>query len=142
MVDTLGMGTSMPSSYSKTEEEKQKAMDVVDRMVKKAISLDGPCSSFVHFFFPLPPRTRDSNSVVVIMTGEHGVGIGKKEYLIEELGEGTMHLMKTIKKVIDPLGIFNPGKVCTVTLQCFFLTLFIGYFIIALSGRSERYAEG
>jgi len=44
-------------------------------------------------------------------TGEHGVGIGKKEYLVEELGEGTVHLMKTIKKAIDPLGIFNPGKV-------------------------------
>ena len=45
-------------------------------------------------------------------TGEHGVGIGKKGYLVEELGEGTVQLMKTIKKAIDPLGIFNPGKVC------------------------------
>ena len=44
-------------------------------------------------------------------TGEHGVGIGKQEYLVEELGEGTVDLMKTIKKAIDPLGIFNPGKV-------------------------------
>ena len=47
-------------------------------------------------------------------TGEHGVGIGKKEYLVEELGEGTVQLMKTIKKAIDPLGIFNPGKVCAI----------------------------
>lgn len=48
-------------------------------------------------------------------TGEHGVGVGKKEYLVEELGEGTVQLMKTIKKAIDPLGIFNPGKVCAVS---------------------------
>ena len=43
-------------------------------------------------------------------TGEHGVGIGKKKYLVEELGEGTVNLMKTIKKAVDPLGLFNPGK--------------------------------
>lgn len=44
-------------------------------------------------------------------TGEHGVGLGKKEFLIEELGLGTVELMKTIKRAIDPLGLFNPGKV-------------------------------
>lgn len=44
-------------------------------------------------------------------TGEHGVGIGKKEYLYEELGEGTVELMKTIKRTLDPLNLFNPGKV-------------------------------
>lgn len=44
-------------------------------------------------------------------TGEHGVGIGKKEFLYEELGEGTVELMKSIKRTIDPLGLFNPGKV-------------------------------
>jgi D-lactate dehydrogenase (cytochrome) len=31
--------------------------------------------------------------------------------LIEELGTGTVGLMKTIKRAIDPLGIMNPGKV-------------------------------
>ena len=44
-------------------------------------------------------------------TGEHGVGIGKREFLVEELGAGTVALMKTIKRAIDPLGIMNPGKV-------------------------------
>ena len=46
-----------------------------------------------------------------IGTGEHGVGIGKREYLYDELGAGTVGLMKTIKNAIDPLGLFNPGKV-------------------------------
>ncbi len=44
-------------------------------------------------------------------TGEHGVGVGKKEYLIEELGEGTVELMKTIKNAVDPQNLLNPGKV-------------------------------
>ena len=44
-------------------------------------------------------------------TGEHGVGIGKKDYLVKELGLGTVELMKTIKHAVDPLGLFNPGKV-------------------------------
>ena len=47
-------------------------------------------------------------------TGEHGVGLEKKEYLVEELGLGTVELMKTIKRAIDPLGLFNPGKVCVL----------------------------
>lgn len=48
-----------------------------------------------------------------IGTGEHGVGLGKKKYLKEELGEGTVELMKTVKRTLDPLGLFNPGKVCS-----------------------------
>ncbi|KAF9525592.1 FAD-linked oxidase-like protein [Crepidotus variabilis] len=68
------------------EKEKAAAKEIVKRMVKRAIDLDGTC------------------------TGEHGVGIGKKAYLTEELGEGTVRLMKRIKREIDPLGLFNPGK--------------------------------
>jgi len=48
-------------------------------------------------------------------TGEHGVGVGKKEYLPDELGEGTVELMRNIKRAIDPLNLFNPGKVNTQT---------------------------
>jgi FAD/FMN-containing dehydrogenase len=44
-------------------------------------------------------------------TGEHGVGLGKKEYLTSELGAPTIKFMKLIKRTIDPLGLFNPGKV-------------------------------
>ncbi|KAJ7475408.1 hypothetical protein B0H11DRAFT_1917811 [Mycena galericulata] len=49
-------------------------------------------------------------------TGEHGVGVSKKKYLAEELGPGTVELMKKIKQTIDPLGLFNPGKVTPVFL--------------------------
>lgn len=44
-------------------------------------------------------------------TGEHGVGVGKTEYLVEELGDGTVELMKIVKHAVDPLNLFNPGKV-------------------------------
>ena len=44
-------------------------------------------------------------------TGEHGVGVGKKEFLAHELGVGTVQLMRTIKQAIDPDDLFNPGKV-------------------------------
>jgi D-lactate dehydrogenase (cytochrome) len=49
-------------------------------------------------------------------TGEHGVGIGKREFLVKELGAGTVALMKAIKRTVDPLGLFNPGKVGTLVL--------------------------
>jgi hypothetical protein len=47
---------------------------------------------------------------ILIGTGEHGVGVGKKEYLRDELGANTVELMKTVKKAIDPFNIMNPGK--------------------------------
>jgi D-lactate dehydrogenase (cytochrome) len=45
------------------------------------------------------------------VTGEHGVGIGKKSFLKEELGQNTTDLMKTIKLALDPKGLMNPEKV-------------------------------
>ncbi|KAG9096080.1 hypothetical protein FRC06_009061, partial [Ceratobasidium sp. 370] len=69
-----------------SEEELKRVKAAVHRMVERALALEGTC------------------------TGEHGVGIGKKVYLYEELGEGTVELMKTVKMAIDPLNIMNPGK--------------------------------
>ncbi|HEY5733955.1 MAG TPA: FAD-linked oxidase C-terminal domain-containing protein, partial [Gammaproteobacteria bacterium] len=43
-------------------------------------------------------------------TGEHGIGFGKKGYLIQEQG-AAVTLMKTLKKSLDPNMIMNPGKV-------------------------------
>ena len=72
------------------DEELRLVKEVADEMIKKAIALDGTC------------------------TGEHGVGLGKKQYLVEELGEGTVALMKAIKRTIDPHNLLNPGKVCSL----------------------------
>lgn len=40
-----------------------------------------------------------------------------QEYLVSELGLGTVNLMRTVKNAIDPLGIMNPGKVCLHTFK-------------------------
>lgn len=45
------------------------------------------------------------------LTGEHGVGILKKRWLGDELGDDQLDLQRQIKRVFDPLGILNPGKV-------------------------------
>jgi D-lactate dehydrogenase (cytochrome) len=42
-------------------------------------------------------------------TGEHGIGLGKIEYLYKEHAS-SIHLMKMIKDQFDPLGLLNPGK--------------------------------
>jgi len=57
-----------------------------DRMVKRALSLDGTC------------------------TGEHGIGEGKLHFLQEEYGEGVA-VMRAIKQALDPKNILNPGKI-------------------------------
>ncbi|KAJ7502651.1 FAD-linked oxidase-like protein [Mycena galericulata] len=86
IVGHVGDGNFHALLLFKTDEELVAVKDAVHRMVERAIALDGTC------------------------TGEHGVGIGKREFLVEELGAGTVTLMKTIKRTLDPLGLFNPGK--------------------------------
>ncbi|KAF8625917.1 hypothetical protein AX17_006643 [Amanita inopinata Kibby_2008] len=86
IVGHVGDGNFHALLLFRTDEELAVARQAVHRMVERAIAMDGTC------------------------TGEHGVGIGKKEYLVQELGAGTVELMKTIKRAIDPLGLFNPGK--------------------------------
>lgn len=44
-------------------------------------------------------------------TGEHGVGVGKKPYLVKEVGVEAIDLMRDIKRALDPQGLLNPGKV-------------------------------
>jgi glycolate oxidase len=45
------------------------------------------------------------------LTGEHGVGLLKKRWLRDELGDDSYELQRGLKKVFDPQGILNPGKV-------------------------------
>jgi len=56
-------------------------------MVQRAIRLGGTC------------------------TGEHGIGLHKMGYLVEEAGEGAVELMRQVKRALDPKNIMNPGKV-------------------------------
>ncbi|WP_456369818.1 FAD-binding oxidoreductase [Thermodesulfatator atlanticus] len=45
------------------------------------------------------------------ISGEHGIGLTKKGYLPKELSPAGLSIMKKIKKIFDPYGILNPGKV-------------------------------
>ncbi len=47
-----------------------------------------------------------------LVSGEHGIGFAKKEYLKELLGETPISLMQGIKNVFDEKNILNPGKIC------------------------------
>jgi D-lactate dehydrogenase (cytochrome) len=58
-----------------------------ERLISRALNLGGTC------------------------TGEHGIGVGKIPYLIRELGDDAVDLMRSIKRAVDPLGLMNPGKV-------------------------------
>ena len=47
-----------------------------------------------------------------LLSGEHGVGMGKLPYLARFIGEANMELMARVKQAFDPNMILNPGKVC------------------------------
>jgi D-lactate dehydrogenase (cytochrome) len=57
------------------------------QMVERAIRLGGTC------------------------TGEHGIGLHKIGYLVDEAGPGAVAVMRQIKHALDPKNIMNPGKV-------------------------------
>jgi glycolate oxidase len=80
----------------------------------------------IHFNIMLDKRNRDElkKAEVAIdalfeytlelggtISGEHGVGITKSPYIAKEIGSVELNLMKKIKKIFDPNGILNPGKI-------------------------------
>jgi len=67
-------------------DELEEVQQINARLVRRALDMDGTC------------------------TGEHGIGLGKQEWLVEELGDA-VDLMRSVKQAIDPKGILNPGKI-------------------------------
>ena len=63
------------------------AEDLSHRMVQRAIALEGTC------------------------TGEHGIGLHKMGFLLDEAGVGAVEMMRTLKRALDPKNIMNPGKI-------------------------------
>ncbi len=44
-------------------------------------------------------------------TGEHGIGLHKQGFLVDEAGAGAVAMMRQIKQALDPHNIMNPGKI-------------------------------
>ena len=71
-------------------EERVLAEKLNSQLVHRALKLGGTC------------------------TGEHGVGLHKMEFLVDETGAGAVSMMRTIKRALDPDNILNPGKIFTL----------------------------
>ncbi len=67
-------------------DEVARAKALHARMVGRAIAMEGTC------------------------TGEHGIGLGKINFLEDELGEA-VDVMRGVKAALDPKGLMNPGKI-------------------------------
>lgn len=44
------------------------------------------------------------------LSGEHGVGLAKRDFIQREIGDTALNIMRGVKRVFDPAGILNPGK--------------------------------
>jgi D-lactate dehydrogenase (cytochrome) len=74
----------------KDPDQRARVEKVVYNMVGRALEMEGTC------------------------TGEHGIGVGKKKQLVEELGEETIDVMRSFKRAVDVHYLLNPGKVFDV----------------------------
>ncbi|KAF2752040.1 D-lactate dehydrogenase mitochondrial precursor [Sporormia fimetaria CBS 119925] len=72
---------------SKDPKERAAVEKCIKEMVDRALEMEGTC------------------------TGEHGIGLGKKDSLLKELGVDTIEVMKSIKTALDPHWLMNPGKI-------------------------------
>lgn len=52
------------------------------------------------------------------ITGEHGVGLAKRQFLEKLTGEAAIDMMRKIKQTIDPNSVLNPGKIFTLRPRC------------------------
>ena len=77
--------------YHDTREQRILVEKFLDQLVEHAIQLGGTC------------------------TGEHGIGIGKRKYMEREHGKAAVQTMQQIKRLLDPKGILNPGKILPET---------------------------
>lgn len=68
-------------------DERRVAEELNVKLVTRALSLEGTC------------------------TGEHGVGLHKMGFLLDEAGAGAVAMMRTLKRALDPDNILNPGKI-------------------------------
>ncbi len=68
-------------------QERARAEQLNHQLVARALRLGGTC------------------------TGEHGVGIHKMSFLLDEAGSGAVAMMRAIKQALDPQNILNPGKI-------------------------------
>lgn len=59
--------------------------------------------------FNCPPRR--ALALHGTCTGEHGIGLGKRQLLQEEVGPVGVETMRQLKDTLDPRGLMNPGKV-------------------------------
>jgi D-lactate dehydrogenase (cytochrome) len=71
-------------------EERATAERLNAQLVARALALEGTC------------------------TGEHGIGLHKQGFLVDEAGEDAIDLMRAIKRALDPQDILNPGKIFSV----------------------------
>ncbi|MES3012289.1 MAG: FAD-linked oxidase C-terminal domain-containing protein [Pseudomonadota bacterium] len=67
--------------------ERELAERLNQELVQRAIDVQGTCS------------------------GEHGIGLHKMEFLVNEAGVGAIEMMRTLKRALDPKNIMNPGKI-------------------------------
>jgi len=73
-----------------SSSERDTAEQLNQQLVHRALALGGTC------------------------TGEHGVGLHKMGFLLEETGSGAVAMMRAIKQALDPDNILNPGKIFSV----------------------------
>ena len=80
-------GRSADEARPLKPEDREIAERLNAQLVRRALRLGGTC------------------------TGEHGIGLHKQGFLVDEVGAGSVDMMRSVKRALDPKNIMNPGKI-------------------------------
>ena len=96
----------LADEINRASPKTQSAM--LETMQERSVTLRGKTRSLPDPFFVI--ASQNPIEMEGTCTGEHGVGVGKKQCLEQEFG-AALEIMQTLKQALDPLNIMNPGKV-------------------------------
>ena len=111
MLGHIGDGNFHETILYDGELEREKVEKCVHDMVRRALETEGTCTVWTPLLSTNVVMVSRGKVMLIISKGKHGIGLRKKDFLLEEIGVGPLEVMRGIKRSLDPNWLMNPRKI-------------------------------